>query len=124
MKRILIVDDSTTARMIIRKCLQIVGFEEWEVVEASNGREALNAAKQDHVNLVLTDLNMPVMDGVTLIKWLKSNPKLNELPVVVISSAGNPEKQRELNSLGVSNVIGKPLSPNHLHQALAPYWAI
>ena len=124
MKRILIVDDSTTARMIIRKCLQIVGFEEWEVVEASNGREALNAAKQDHVNLVLTDLNMPVMDGVTLIKWLKSNPKLNELPVVVISSAGNPEKQRELNSLGVSNVIGKPLSPNHLHQALAPYCAI
>ncbi len=124
MKRILIVDDSTTARMIIKKCLQIVGFEEWDVVEASNGREALHAAKQDNVNLVLTDLNMPVMDGVTLIKWLKSNPRLNELPVVVISSAGNPEKQRELNSLGVSNVIGKPLSPNHLHQALAPYCAI
>ena len=124
MKRILIVDDSTTARMIIKKCLQIVGFEEWDVVEASNGREALHAAKRDEVNLVLTDLNMPVMDGVTLIKWLKSNPRLNELPVVVISSAGNPEKQRELNSLGVSNVIGKPLSPNHLHQALAPYCAI
>ncbi|WP_321368692.1 response regulator [uncultured Desulfuromusa sp.] len=70
MKRIIIADDSATARMFIKRCLQIIGLGEAEIIEAEHGKEALTAAKAQEVDLLLTDLNMPVMDGETLVKWV------------------------------------------------------
>lgn len=64
--RIAIVDDSGTARMFIRRCLEIAGFHEAEIIEAENGRDALEAIRLHPVDLLLTDLTMPVMDGLTL----------------------------------------------------------
>ncbi|MFU8819564.1 MAG: response regulator [Desulfurivibrio sp.] len=116
--RIAIVDDSSTARMFIRRCLEIAGFREAEIIEAANGRDALEQIRQNPVDLLLTDLTMPVMDGLTLLKWIKGNPKLVELPVLVVTSAGNPARERELLDLGALGVVNKPVSPAGLNQVL------
>jgi two-component system chemotaxis response regulator CheY len=115
MNRIVIADDSATARMFIRRCLEIIGLGEAALVEAENGREALSLLKEEDTDLLLTDLNMPVMDGATLLKWVKS---LHDLPVLVITSAGNPAKEQELKALGAFGVLNKPVSPAVLMDAL------
>ncbi|MEA3545798.1 MAG: response regulator [Thermodesulfobacteriota bacterium] len=121
MKRIIIADDSTTARMFIKRCLQIIGLGDVEIIEAEHGKEALTAAKAQEVDLLLTDLNMPVMDGETLIKWVKASPKLGDLPVIVITSAGNPAKEAQLLELGAHRVLNKPVSPPMMMDALADF---
>ncbi len=121
MKRIIIADDSATARMFIKRCLQIIGLGDAEIIEAEHGKEALEAAKANHVDLLLTDLNMPVMDGETLVKWVKASPKLCELPVIVITSAGNSAKEAQLLDLGAYKVLNKPVSPPIMMDALADF---
>lgn len=120
-KRIVIADDSATARMFIKRCLQIIGLGDAEMVEAEHGKEALTAAKAEPTDLLLTDLNMPVMDGETLLKWVKASPKLMDMPVVVITSAGNPAKEQELLKIGALKVINKPVSPPTLMEALSSF---
>lgn len=121
MKRIIIADDSATARMFIKRCLQIIGLGDAEIIEVEHGKEALEAAKASHVDLLLTDLNMPVMDGETLVKWVKASPKLCELPVIVITSAGNSAKEAQLLDLGAYKVLNKPVSPPIMMDALADF---
>jgi two-component system chemotaxis response regulator CheY len=121
MKRIIIADDSATARMFIKRCLQIIGLGDAELIEASHGKEALNEAKKQEIDLILTDLNMPVMDGETLVKWIKANPKLCEVPIIVITSAGNPAKEAQLLELGVYRVLNKPVSPPVMMDALSAF---
>ena len=121
MKRIIIADDSATARMFIKRCLEIIGLGSAEFVEAADGKAALNAAKEQIPDLLLTDLNMPIMDGETLLKWIKGSPKLCEVPVVVITSAGNPAKETQLLKLGARQVINKPISPPVMMDALADF---
>ena len=119
--RIAIVDDSGTARMFIRRCLEIAGFQGAEIIEAENGKDALEKIRNASVDLLLTDLTMPVMDGTTLLKWIKANPKLSALPVLVISSAGNPAKEIELKALGAMGVLDKPVSPAKLNMLLRDF---
>lgn len=119
--RIAIVDDSGTARMFIRRCLEIAGFQGAEIIEAENGKDALEKIRSAPVDLLLTDLTMPVMDGTTLLKWIKANPKLAALPVVIISSAGNPAKEVELKALGAMGVLDKPVSPAKLNLLLSVF---
>ncbi len=121
MTRIIIADDSATARMFIKRCLEIIGLEDAETVEAEDGREALAAAKEQPPDLFLVDLNMPVMDGETLLKWVKASPKLCDLPVIFITSAGNPAKEAQLLEMGARCVISKPVSPPVLMKALADF---
>lgn len=116
-KRILIVDDSKTARNMIRRSLEICGLDDAEISEAQNGREALEILHTVEYDLVFTDLNMPEMDGEQLLKRMKSSPKLNEIPIVVISSLANPQKESELLKDNASKVLSKPLSLTEL-QAL------
>ena len=118
MKRIVIADDSMTARMFIRRCLQIIGLSDAEMVEAENGRDALARLKEAPTDLLITDLNMPVMDGEALLKWVKGNPRLTTVPVLIITSAGNPARETQLLALGAMAVINKPVSPATLHQRL------
>ncbi|MBN2644275.1 MAG: response regulator [Desulfuromonadaceae bacterium] len=120
MKRIVIADDSATARMMIRRCLEIVGFGEAEFVEAENGREALTHVKQSPAFLLVSDLNMPIMDGEALLKWVKASPKLVDLPVLIITSAGNPAKAEQLLNMGAFAVVNKPVNPALLNDVLAP----
>ncbi len=118
MKRVVIADDSQTARMFIRRCLEIIGFDDAQFVEAENGREALALVKEEATTLLITDLNMPVMDGEMLLKWVRGNPRLSEVEVLVVTSAGNPAKESELVAMGARAVLRKPVSPTALRQKL------
>jgi two-component system chemotaxis response regulator CheY len=106
--------------MFIKRCLEIIGFDDAVIIEAVNGKEALAKVKEAPTDLVITDLNMPVMDGETLLKWISANPKLSQIPVLVISSASNPAKEAELLALGAIAILSKPVSPPALMEKLAP----
>lgn len=120
MKRIVIADDSGTARLFIKRCLEIAGFDDAEFLEAANGREALELLKSAPVDLVVTDLIMPEMNGVSLLKRIKSSPRLHEIPVIVVTSAANPQKIEELKSMQALAVVSKPISPPDVAEAIQP----
>ncbi|MDD3801155.1 MAG: response regulator [Desulfuromonas sp.] len=120
MKRIVIADDSGTARMMIRRCLEIIGLQDATFEEAENGREALTLVKKTATDLLVSDLNMPIMDGEALLQWVKASPKLVDLPVLIITSAGNPAKSEQLREMGAFAVINKPINPAILSEVLAP----
>lgn len=111
LENILIADDSATARMIIRRCLEIAGCRDTNFLEAKDGREALQLARQNSLSLLVTDINMPNMDGRTLLKNVKASPKLTDLPVLVISSASSTVVERELLEKGAFAVVKKPVTP-------------
>jgi len=117
-KRVVIADDSQTARMFIRRCLEIIGLADAQFIEAENGREALLQMKETAPDLLVTDLNMPVMDGELLLRWIKSSPRLCHIHVLVVTSAGNAAKEAELLKLGACGVLRKPVSPAALSQML------
>jgi two-component system chemotaxis response regulator CheY len=100
--------------MIIIRCLQIAGIGSATFLEAKDGKEALELAKNNEVHLLVTDLNMPNMDGQSLLKHIKSSPKLSQLPVLVISSASNSAKESGLHDLGAFAILGKPVTPANL----------
>jgi len=121
MKRtILIVDDSETSRMIIRKCFSMTGDEDSVFLEAEDGIRALSTLADQRVDLVVTDLNMPRMDGVTLLRKLRKSDRTRDLAVVVISSMGNDHLDEELHGLGVQSIIRKPLTPAKIRDLAAP----
>ena len=111
MQKILIVDDSSTARMFIRRCLEIAGCQGADFHEAGNGREALDLLREMSVDFILADLNMPVLDGRNMLKRIKSSPRTCDIPVVVISSASNPASDVELVAEGAYAVLSKPITP-------------
>ena len=117
-QKILIVDDSPAARMIARRCLRIAGSQDVEFLEAEHGRAALQVLEEHDVNLVVVDLNMPVMDGHTLIRFMRSSLRLQGIPVVVVSSLVNEAKIDSLKKLGATLVLRKPLSPACIRQVL------
>lgn len=125
MKRIVLVDDSSTARMFIRRCLEIAGCQGAEFAEAGNGKEALTLLKTGTADFdfVVSDLNMPVLDGKGLLKWIKASPKLHNIPVVIISSSGNPALEKELKEMGAYAVLSKPISPPQLIAAIGGLFA-
>lgn len=120
-KRVLIVDDSSTARSIIRRTLEISGLDELEIGEAANGNEALEILKANKYDLVFTDLNMPDMNGEQLLKRIKSSPKLNDIPVVVISSMTNESTESKLLSEHAEKIFPKPLSLPDIQDFLETY---
>lgn len=116
--KILIADDSGTARMFIRQCLEISIEEETEILEAANGQEALQLLKNAGADLLVTDLNMPVLDGRELIRRVASSPKLNGMPIMVITSSGNEARKQELLELGAQVVLRKPINPMTIAEGL------
>lgn len=118
MKRIMIADDSGMARAFIKRCLEMVMSEEAEYEEAENGKVALDKMKESRFDLLVTDLNMPEMSGAQLLKHIIASPKLHGTPSIVITSLKNPAQMDELRECGVSAILGKPLNPQELSEAL------
>ena len=92
MTKILAVDDSASMRQMVSFTLQGAGYE---VVEACDGQDAFNKAKQGGVDLVLSDVNMPVMDGITLIKNLRSLPNYKFTPILMLTTESAADKKSE-----------------------------
>lgn len=123
MKHVVIADDSALARMFIRRCLEIAGLSDANFVEAVNGEDALSKMKDINADLLVTDLTMPEMDGVELMRRISSSPRLSGTPVLVVTSAGNEHQREELLSLGVSRILSKPISPPIVAEALENVFA-
>lgn len=117
-KRILVIDDSATSRMIIKRCFEIAGLRDSEYIEVEDGLKAIRYFEEGSVDLIVTDLKMPKMDGGTLIQKLRSTKDVASVPILVISSMGGDAVDKELLEIGAQAVIRKPVSPEKIMSAL------
>ena len=111
MATILAVDDSASMRQMVSFTLQGAGYD---VVEASDGQEALEIAKAQSFDLVLSDVNMPVMDGITLIKNLRTLDTYKFTPILMLTTESAGDKKQEGKAAGATGWIVKPFNPDQL----------
>lgn len=117
--KILVVDDSRAMRAIVHRTLRQAGFSNLEVVEAGNGKEALDKVHEEHPQLIICDLNMPVMNGLEFLQTLRADG--DETPFGFVSSLGNTAKQQEAIGAGASFFITKPFRPETFEVVLGPF---
>jgi len=110
-KSILIVDDAVSMRGLVAMTLRNAGYE---VIEASDGKDAINKLESKRVNLIITDLNMPNMDGITLIKTVKSMQLYKFIPIIMLTTESQAEKKLEGQKAGAKAWIVKPFKPETL----------
>lgn len=115
-KTALIVDDSTSMRQMVSFTMQEAGFS---VLEGANGQEALQRVEGNRVELVITDLNMPVMDGIALIRQLRSNPAYKFTPILMLTTESQESKKQEGKAAGATGWIIKPFDPQKLLAVVA-----
>jgi two-component system, chemotaxis family, chemotaxis protein CheY len=113
---ILAVDDSASMRQMVNVTLKGAGYQ---VVQAVDGVEALEYARQHSVDLVLTDVNMPRMDGITLVKELRTLPSYRYTPMLVLTTESSQEKKSQGKQAGATGWIVKPFNPEQLLATIA-----
>lgn len=118
--RVLIVDDSAVMRKIVERSLRQAGIEVKEVVEAGNGVEGLAAVRQGAVDLILSDINMPAMDGLEFLQGLRGLDNAKNVPVVMITTEGSESRVVEALSAGARGYIRKPFTPDQVKERVTP----
>jgi two-component system chemotaxis response regulator CheY len=118
--RTLIVDDSSVMRKIVARALQQGGLSLGQILEAGNGAEALEILRREKVDLVLSDINMPVMDGLEFVRQLRSVENALGVPVVMITTEGSESHVMEAISCGARGYIRKPFTPDQMKQHVLP----
>jgi two-component system chemotaxis response regulator CheY len=116
---VLVVDDSAAIRKILQRVLRQTGMSIRTIFEAGDGQEALEVLKTQAVNLVLTDINMPKMDGLQFLAALKAQPQWSGLPVVMITTEGGESKVAEAVKLGAAGYVRKPFTADQIKEKLA-----
>lgn len=116
---ILIVDDSSPMRAIIKKIVKSSGFDVGEYYEAANGKEAMAILDGEWLDVVLTDYNMPDMDGLQLLEEMKKDEIKKAIPVVVITTEGSQARVAEFLEKGAVGYIKKPFTPEQIRKQLA-----
>ena len=111
---ILIVDDSPVMRKVIRRTISLSGIDLGNISEAGNGKEGLQKLEEDWIDLILTDINMPEMDGLQFIEELKNDEVMNTIPVIVISTEGRDNVVQQALSFGAADYITKPFQPEEI----------
>ena len=107
---VLVTDDSGVMRRMIRKTLELSGLPLGEVYEAANGQEGLEVLDNHWIDLVLVDINMPVMDGEEMIQKIRARPETQDLPIIVVSTEGSQTRIERLEQHG-AKFIHKPFTP-------------
>lgn len=107
--KVLVVDDFATMRRIVKGVLKQLGFN--KIVEAEDGRAALEELKKDSIGLIVSDWNMPKMTGLDLLKAVKKDDSLKEIPFIMVTAEGQRENVIEAVKAGVSNYVVKPFTP-------------
>jgi two-component system chemotaxis response regulator CheY len=115
---VLIVDDSAAIRKILHRVLVQAELPLGKVLEASDGQEALNTLSANPIGLVLSDINMPNMDGIEMLTKIKANPAWKDLPIIMITTEGSQEKVMQALSLGASGYVRKPFTPDQIKEKL------
>jgi two-component system chemotaxis response regulator CheY len=118
--RVLIVDDSSVMRKIVERSLRQAGIDLTQVVEAGNGAEALAALQGGPVDLILCDINMPVMDGLEFIKQLPGVENAKGVPVIMITTEGSEAHVVQALSCGARGYIRKPFTPEQVKTQVIP----
>jgi two-component system chemotaxis response regulator CheY len=118
--RALIIDDSSVMRKIVERSLRQAGIELSKVFEAGNGAEALGVLKENQVDLILCDINMPVMDGLEFIKQLPGVDNAKNVPVVMITTEGSETHVVQALSCGARGYIRKPFTPEQVREQVMP----
>ena len=116
MKTILIVEDSATTRALIRAIIDELG--EFETVEAGSGFEALKMLPQMEYDLIVTDINMPDINGLELINFVRNNPRYSHLPIIIVSTERSEEDKKRGMALGATAYVTKPFKSSELQEAI------
>jgi two-component system, chemotaxis family, chemotaxis protein CheY len=116
--RVMIVDDSRSMRTFVRRVMDLSGFEVESCLNAANGTEALTLLSQQRVDIILTDINMPEMNGEDFVRQLEQRDALRSIPVVVISTDATENRIRRMLDLGAKGYVVKPFSPEALRAEL------
>jgi len=116
-KTVLVVDDSAMMRKIVIKNLKDGGFEV-NVVEAADGKDGLDKFKAGGVDLVLSDWNMPVMDGLTMVREMRKLDPEKKIPIVMITTEGSADKVKDAVLAGAQNYLAKPFTPDRFKEKL------
>lgn len=115
---ILVVDDSLPMRKVIKKTIMASGFAMADYDEASDGTEALGILREKWIDVVVTDYNMPGMNGLELVKEMKKDDLLRSVPVIVITTEGSKTRVGEFREEGVAGYIKKPFTPEEIRTVL------
>ncbi len=118
--RALIIDDSSVMRKIVERSLRQAGLDLEKVVEAGNGAEALAALGQGPVDLILCDINMPVMDGLEFVRALSTVENAKDIPVVMITTEGSETHVVQALSAGARGYIRKPFTADQVKEHVLP----
>ena len=116
MKTIMIVDDSLSVRTVVKTALAGAGYE---VIEAQDGQDALNKMTGSKIHLIVSDVNMPVMDGITFVKEVKKMPNYKFTPICMLTTESDAAKMQEGKDAGAKAWIVKPFQPTKLLDAVA-----
>lgn len=119
MKRILVTEDSATMRSLLIATIEACG--DYEVVEASSGFEALRLLPREHIDLIITDINMPDINGLELIRYVRNNVNYTATPLFIISTEGREKDVEKGLALGANEYLVKPIDPAKLQELIDRY---
>ncbi len=117
-KKVLIIDDSNTMRKIVTRSLRQAGFDFDAILEAGDGQAALDVLAGETVDIILSDINMPVMDGIEFLRQKQADAKIKDIPVVMITTEAGSDILDEAKSLGAAGSIKKPFTPDQIQETL------
>jgi two-component system chemotaxis response regulator CheY len=115
---VLIVDDSGAMRAVIKKILALSGFKMTGCFEAGNGREALEQLRRNWVDVIISDINMPEMNGLEMLDALSRDALYRNIPVIVVSTEGSSQRMEEARQRGAKAFITKPFLPEEIRRVL------
>ncbi|GAB4168132.1 MAG: response regulator [Geothermobacteraceae bacterium] len=118
-RKILIAEDSATMRALIVSTLSAAG--DYDIIEAANGFEALRILPREKVDLVITDINMPDINGLELVSFVKNNPNYRNTPLFIISTEGSEKDRNKGLALGADAYLVKPFAPEELQALVRRY---
>jgi two-component system chemotaxis response regulator CheY len=115
---IMIVDDSETIRAVLVRTLSMTKLPIDAIVEATNGKDALEKLKSAYVDIVFTDIHMPEMDGITLFETMAAHGEYKDIPVVIVSTEGSATRIAELRKKGIKGYLRKPFTPEKIRDVI------
>lgn len=113
---LMIVDDSPAMRAFISRVVELSGLDVGKCLLASNGQEALDLLREHWVDIIITDINMPTMNGEEFVRCLEKDEMLRSVPVLVVSTDGSEHRVQRMLSLGAKGYVRKPFSPELLRE--------
>jgi two-component system chemotaxis response regulator CheY len=119
MPNILVVEDSPTMRQLISFAMKRISNS--RVIEATDGVDALKKLSSDKIDLILCDINMPVMDGLKLVSLVRSNPSFKDIPIIMVTTEGAEEDRKRALSIGANAYLPKPIQTQELIRLVNTY---